>query len=196
MHLEPRDEPDIDKILTPLNMGQGGIDNKPADLSNPEPGRPTKEDGGAESPNGDLTQSGPGLIQPPERMSESAVRGAARVALADAARRMCRRVALHAGRAAKDGGKYLAWVDAFGPEHREVVSEAFEPARQMLSALDTLVSGPVLANAFLSLLCADYTRLADTASPAKLPAAVDALNAELERTIPAKLCELYLGADK
>ena len=189
MHLEPRDEPDIDTILTPLNMGRGGADNQPTDLAKPAPGAPKDNSNPAASLV--ACDKGDGLV----RMS--AVRDAARVVLCDAARRMVRRVALHATRAAKEPGKYLAWVDAVYADHKDVAREAFEPARQMALALggEAHTVTVAITEVFLSELRAEYSRVADTASAAKLPGAVDALNAAIETRLPRRLCDLFLGAD-
>jgi HK97 family phage portal protein len=40
--LPPSPEPDANKLGTPLNMGQGGIDNTPDDNADPDPGRPAE----------------------------------------------------------------------------------------------------------------------------------------------------------
>lgn len=193
-HLEPRDEPDIDVILTPLNMGQGGQDNQPRDPADPGSGRPTNEEPGTGDSNADQTQSGTGLYQAPVQMS--AVREAARVALTDAARRMVRRVAVHGGGPPREPKKYLAWLESFYTDHKEVVRDAFEPARVMALALIGEPAESALypvADTFLAQLLAEYGSLADRYSAAKLPAAIEELNDSAASLMTRLMCEKFLG---
>lgn len=200
--LEPSDEPDIERILTPLNMGQGGADNRPRDLRDPEPGRPSEEeandaDASSEQANTSDSNIGESSINIGTPLTEdrmSAVREAARVALADASRRMVRRVALHASRAAKEPRKFCAWVDSFAAEHEAVAVEMLEPARFILMAAtpgNPLVES--VATHLLSEIKGAYGRLAETTSSRFLAESVEKLNAELELAMPGCMCDKFLG---
>lgn len=44
LDLPPDNDPNSDKLLVPLNMGQGGPDNDPLNVSDPGPGKPSEDD--------------------------------------------------------------------------------------------------------------------------------------------------------
>lgn len=197
LHLEPRDEPDIDRILTPLNMGQGGQDNRPRDLRDSEPGRPAGDPGDPNDGDSNQTASLYTSVQSDGSVRMSEVREAARVALTDASRRMVRRCALHSLRAANDPKKWLGWVEAFEADHVAVMAEAFSPVAAIRDGLklEPQASADGIARALCGELRAEYLHLADTVTAAKLFAAVERLNGELETRIPRRMCELFLGVD-
>lgn len=166
--LEAHDDPTADELKTPLNMGQGGDKNQPEDVSQPGPGNPKK----------------PGAIE-----------AAASDSLADATRRMVRRVASGAMRAAKDAGKFVAWVDAIKADHGEVIREALGPAERMLAALGMIADVGTVADALTAQLAAEFDAVSNSATPANLATAVESLTTEQERRIPAFLASKFLGAN-
>lgn len=189
--LEPRDEPDIDKILTPLNMGQGGANNQPEKPSDNGPGRP-KEGAEAPAPTAVPSVDPPAAQAPPLAANTipHQMREAARASITDAARRMCRRIAHQATRAATSGAKFVAWVDSFANDEREVIAEAFGPANHILGAMGERPHDP---NEYLiEVLRGRYWQLADTAKPRTLAADVEKLNADLEAELPTEMCEIFL----
>jgi HK97 family phage portal protein len=173
--MPPDDSPDSDALLNPLNMGRGGPDNEPNDpnADDPPPRGPGQAEGGA--------------------VDVRAVRVAAKVALADAVRRMVKRVGQHAERASKDGAKYLAFCRTFEAEHHDVVAAAFGPPAVMATAVGVPLSGGETAAAVLRELRAEYDHLADTASSKQLEAAVAALTDEQPDRLAASVPRSIFG---
>lgn len=187
VRMQPSDDPDADKLMTPLNMGQGGADNQPDNTSDTPPGRPS-QDGGGESP--------PPTPQPPA--DSEALRATAAAALTDVTRRMVRRVGHQASRAAKDPAKFMAWLAAFESDERGVIAEAFAPARSLVLVAkgeppDSI--GYVIAAAFMLSVRVEFGNLADTVNVKQLPDAVSKLVADQETRLPAYLVDLFCPGD-
>jgi hypothetical protein len=129
----------------------------------------------------------------PDR-ARAAVLTAARVMLQDAIRRMATRVAGQASRAAKDAGKYCGWLDSFADENRVVVDAALWPAAEALRALGASAESPT--DWLLARLRSAWGALADSCTPAALPAAAEGLAAELAERLPAEAAETFLEGEK
>ncbi len=73
---------------------------------------------------------------PPDEADNDRARllGALHAALADAMRRMVRRVGTHARRAAGKPGEFLGWLDTIDADHRAIVAEALKPSLDALAA--------------------------------------------------------------
>lgn len=175
--MEPSSDPDADKILTPLNMGQGGPDNKPGRPA--DPGKTTADD--------------PPRPDPGAKIDHAAVRAAGAAALADATRRMVRRIGTHAVRAAKEPARYLEWVRGFEAEHAAVAREALGPAERITAAVsaDARPKPGEAADYMLSVLRLEFDRAADEATPRQLASAVEQLVAEQEQRVPADVVSIF-----
>lgn len=100
--LEPNEDADSDKLLTPLNMGQGGPDNKP---SKPAESPPTKPKGPQ---------------APPRRPQPAKVEGVVKASVA----RLIHRVGVHAKKMSADRAKLMAFLAEIRSEHESVFIEA------------------------------------------------------------------------
>lgn len=163
MDMEPVDDPDADKVLTPLNMGQGGAENTP------------------KNPQKALSAATP-LALPAYDAAKA--KNAANDLLADACRRMVTRFGVKGQRAAAKPDEYLKWLDAIALD--EVTSAVFAPVERMLGSLGNEKSG--LADAAIGLFRA---ALADTpnATAAQLPAAVESAFAAAQESVGLALVE-------
>ena len=172
--LQPIDEAGADELRTPLNMGQGGADNEPEDVSERGPGRPSDDD--------------------EQAIDRERLRVGASAVLTDASRRMVRRVGVHAVKAAKEPKTFPSWVDSIEAEHGIVIRDALEPCEEMASAF-----GPVTVRASRRLIDeirADYNALIDCTPAAKLAAATESLVSAMEQRIPALLVSEYFGVKR
>lgn len=105
-------------------------------------------------------------------LNKSALRDAAQAVLEDAAGRMLRRLA-HAGeRAARDPDQYLAWLEHFAAEHRDVITDAFKPAVSVLRAIPRAIGPSDLADELLRSAGQALAELAEQHSARQLPTAV------------------------
>jgi hypothetical protein len=105
--------------------------------------------------------------------------------LADVRRRMCKRVGLHARRAAKRPAEFLAWLDAMPGEHRGVVTEALQPAVSALAALDGRESDPESAAAeLLDGLREALLEASGRVTAGELAGEVDQVMASYEAAVP------------
>jgi hypothetical protein len=118
------------------------------------------------------------------------------VCLADATRRMVRRVATHAERAAKEPARFMDWIGSFGVEHVNVADEALKPAvhacRVATGDRSALGRSAFPGNWLLGRLREEYLALADRTQPKHLAQATAALTSSLEVRIPAEACSLFL----
>lgn len=174
--MEPRDDEGIDAVLVPLNMGQGGADNDPEDMSDPDAGRPSEEDGAVDE-------------------GGAAARGAAETALLHAAGKMINRVAFHARRAAKDGAKYQEFVETLEADHWTVFRSEFKPAEAVARAVngDGVPGDGQAAEWLLQSLVSDFGRALDTATPKSLAKDVGVLVANMRANLPKQLVVTFLG---
>lgn len=173
--LEPVDDEGADELKTPLNMGQGGAQNQPQDVSKPGPGNP-----------GEDSQD-----DPADAIDRDGLKAGAAAVIADTARRMVRRVGTHAARAAKDAKTFEAWACGLALEHGPVIREAFDPANKMLAALRPGLTFDLGAG-IAARMSTELAALTESTSAAKLPAAVEALVADQEQRIPALLVKEFL----
>lgn len=112
--LNPDDGPDSDAILTPLNMGQGGPDNKPE----------------------------PPPVKPPEKAPPKPPKKKARAAfLRDVTGRMVRRVSAQARAAAQKPESFTDWVDGMRGQNAAAFTDAFAAVEQLLDAQAGSVAG-------------------------------------------------------
>ncbi len=165
--LPPAEEEGADELGTPLNMGQGGIDNQPNDPASDGPGRPESED------------------PPPETGGELAE--ARRAAMVHATKKMVKRVAFHANRAAKDGSRFMAFVAELRVDHRAVFRSEFGPAEQVAG-----VKPGEAADYLLETLILELNTVAGEATEKTLAAKVAALTADQAVRLPKELVHIFL----
>ncbi|OWK34958.1 phage portal protein [Fimbriiglobus ruber] len=163
MSMDPSDDPDANKLRAPLNMGKGGFDN---DSKDPNPPDNPKRGKGA----------------------NAEVRGAAMESLADATRRMVKRVGIWANKNADKPAKFVGWLDGIEAEHADKVREALSPPCRMLAACGVVV--PDLTAALLGTMREEYLTLSGQVVAKDLPARVVALSADLETRLPTTLFTL------
>lgn len=168
--MPPDDSPDSDELLNPLNMGKGGPDNVDADPNPP----PKREKGTAAHGPVDLT----------------AVRAAAKLALADVGRRMVKRIGLSAMRAAKKPGEFMAWVESIRGDDGPVVREAMTPAEAMAGAVGSTVKPGEAAGWLVETLVLEFNTAAGEVSAKGLETKIAAVVAEQEQRLPNELTEI------
>lgn len=163
-----------DELAAPLNMA---TPDAPADPAEDAGGNPPAEGRGT-PPGGD----------------EADARAALREALTAAASRIVRRVGAAACKASASPAKYMGWLDAARVENAAVAASAFAGLGVLARHLGgTPPDDP--AASLLDLLHAEYSALADAATPGTLPAAVEALAARLGRETPGSCADATLGED-
>lgn len=179
LDLPPAEEPDADRLLTPLNMGQGGKANTPNDNADPGPGRP---EGSADA------------RTLPRR--DPAARTAAAAALKTSAKKLVKRVAFHAARASKDGAKFMAFLETIRA-HRDVFRAEFAPGEAMAEVANA--NGQQLtghaADWLLAALEQEFTAVSNDATPKTLESAVAALIADQQVRLPKETVHVFLEAD-
>lgn len=167
--LPPSPEEDADKLLTQLNMGQGGIDNTPDDNADDSPGRPESD-------------------------GSRAARAAAAQALSHAAKKLVKRVAFHASRAAKDAAKFMTFLGSLRDEHATVFRQEFAAAEKMAAAVNT--DGRPLAGEAADWLLAkielEFTTVSNDATPKTLAASAATLVADQEVRLPKETVHIFL----
>jgi HK97 family phage portal protein len=181
LDLPPSEEDDADRLLVPLNMGQGGKQNAPADNADPGPGRPAGGTGGAAA-----------AVKP---KPDPAVRAAAATALKTSAKKLVKRVAFHATRAAKDPAKFMAFLGTV-PTHRDVFRAELLAAEGMAAVANA--DGRDLtghaADWLLATIELEYTAVSNDATPKTLATAVAALVADQEVRLPKGAAHIFLEA--
>lgn len=105
-NLNPDPSPDSSVILTPLNMGQGGPDNQPAEPKPPTP---------------------PAKPEPPKKKAEAAF-------LRDVTMRMVRRIGAQAKAAAEKPKTFADWVDGMRDQNESAFAEAFAGVERVVDA--------------------------------------------------------------
>lgn len=176
LDLPPSEEEDADKLLTPLNMGTGGIANDPADPADAGPGRPKGSRTDATKPTGN-----------------PAIRAAAETALLTSAKKLVKRVAFHATRAAKDGAKFMAFLGTIRT-HADVFRAellAGEEAATAANGDGRSLKGQA-ADWLLATIEQEYGTVANEATPKTLAAAVAALVADQEVRLPKETVHIFL----
>jgi hypothetical protein len=108
--------------------------------------------------------------------------------LGDAASRMVRRLGHAARGAAKKPGEFLDWLDSFGAEHIEVVTEALTPAAALLDEQPGAIAAQICEEVRESLLDAS-----GACKPIALAETIDARIIALEQQLPQSLILDYLG---
>ena len=103
---------------------------------------------------------------------------------------MVRRVGIHAVKAAKEPKAFIGWIGGIEADHGQVVKEAMAPAEEMLAAVAT--AGGFPGRFLLAELNREFNAVTDSATPAKLVAAVEALVADQEQRLPAALVAEFL----
>ncbi len=167
--LPPSDEEDADKLLTPLNMGQGGASNQPTEVDGNQPGRPSKE-------------------------ANAAVRNAAASALTAATKKLVKRVGFHANRNARDGAKFMGFLGSMRAEHEKVFRleyAAAEEAARAANATARPTAGEAAAYV-LDQLEHEFVTISGEATPKTLQSAVAALVSEQEIRLPKDAVSLFL----
>lgn len=145
--LPKSEEPDADKLLTPLNMGQGGVDNEPND--------PAKipDDGTSQKDDIKNTKKGRALAE----------------LIADAHRRTIKRLSHSLERATSSPKEYRAWLDNFQTNHRDAIAGILTPAYNM-SDDDAPVSARVAY--YVAAIQRELEEITETATAKTLAAAV------------------------
>lgn len=155
-----------DIMAFPLNMS--------ASLPSPSPQPPPQHPGDDAEADDTDSQRAARLRQLAERL------------VRDACRRACRRIGVHAGRAARDSRTFLDWLEQVETEHRQVIAEMIAPA---LDACDLVAPQSIDRAAALTQWFAavreTLTQAYDTASREQFPAAVDdAITRAMTHTAP------------
>lgn len=178
--LPPSDDPDAGKLLVPLNMGQGGKNNNPDDPADPDPGRPE----GSES------------AALPKRVPNPAVRAAAETALKTSAKKLVKRVAFHATRAAKDATKFMAFLGSLRSQHEKVFRAELVAPEETASVANGEMNARTgeAADWLLATLEAEYTAVSNEATAKTLAASVAALVADQEVRLPKATVHIFLEA--
>ena len=168
--MPPADEEGADILGTPLNMGQGGIANQPADNADPQPGRPTNPD------------------------ESAAVMAAAEKGILHAAEKMIKRVAFQANRAAKDGAKFMAFLETIRAEHLSIFRQEFEAVEAIAQAATglTVPLNHAIADSLLIAIEEDFTAISGTASARTLEASVAKAIAAQAVELPKRLVRMFL----
>lgn len=167
--LPESDEEGANELRTPLNFGQGGSDNAPANPNDPGPGRP----------------------------AEQATRRGARAVIEYTAARLVRRAGAQAQRTAARPDEFLAWVDALRAKESAAFAAEIAPCVTLAVAIAPGV--PTQAKASGHLLDCIHGRYADLAartSSNKLAESVATESAEQERLLPKTVADRLLGEIK
>lgn len=158
----------MNEITTPLNMGQGGIDNQPKEPA--PPGPPPKQ-----PDNQDNTDN-------------AALRAAIKTNLRDAVRRVVRRIGNAAERADVKPATFCDWLDKIPDEHGKVVAEMLSPSLEAAAA----ITGPRLQTV-LADICAALLEFSGRVTPKTMAAELPKEMARLEMEIPAMVVALFFG---
>lgn len=174
--LPPSEEADADKLLTPLNMGQGGKANSPIDNADPGPGRP---EGGTAAkvptPNPALT--------------------GARAVIEHATLKLTRRIAFHANRLSARPADFIAWLDKVQVEHADVFRDELAPCAALAASLvPDVATRDGCAGFALEWIHGRYADLAGRTNAKSLPAAVAKEALEQERFVPQTVAGRMLGS--
>lgn len=156
----------LDGSWAELNFGQGGADNEerpPAAPRRQEPQRQTDAD--------------------EEDEEDARASDVTRHALADAARRVVRRIRHAAAKAVKKPGEFLAWLDRFKHEHYAAVCAMVGPYVHGEHYADET------ADRLLTAIHDELLELSGQCKAADLAARVDGRMLTLEQLLPAKLTE-------
>lgn len=187
--MPPSDDDDADKLLTPLNMGQGGAANQPENPADAQPGRPADDAADAVDTVPFRADDAPAPADDAAE-EDAAARGpmnAARFAFAHAATRMLKRVSVQAVSAAERGSTaYVAFCTKFVAAFAAPARSEFAPAERIASALaksGALATGEI-ADWFVATLANEYNAVADTATEKTVAARVRSLYARLMLTLP------------
>lgn len=181
----PLDEPTANELGTPLNIGQGGIDNNPNDPAGNDPGRPTNDNG---DPSSDQ----------PDPMNAKDQRAAAEAAITASTRKLVRRVAFHANRLSNRPDEFLAFVDSMQAKHERVFIEEMSPAEQMARAFQpeaVKAANPkgYAGRVLLETIHGQLAALAQSTPAKSLPEKVAALAADQEKRLPREFIKALLG---
>ncbi len=123
----------------------------------------------------------------------AALDGSHRLLVADALRRMCRRLAVHAQKAAREPRSFVASLDRMEAEHADTVRAALSPALSAVSALRGVPLEPETVAKMLFLEAKNA--LLDASGSAKaseLEGAVERAMGQFEADFPLKLAENLL----
>lgn len=177
--MAPSEEEDAGKLLVPLNMGQGGRQNAPNDSADPGPGRPEGGSAGARTA---------------ARRIDPEVRAAAETALKTSAKKLVKRVAFHANRAAKDSARFMAFLDGLRAQHAAVFRAELLAAEETAAAANG--DGKSLkgqgADWLFETVYLEFTTVSNEATPKTLAASVAALVADQEVRLPKDLAHILL----
>lgn len=125
-NLNPLPDGEGQAFFVPLNMAQTG--DQPAAPEPPEQDRHTAPQIVVLQAPPVQATADPGIDR--DRLAEALGRG-----LRDARRRVVRRIALHAARAAKKPAEFLGWLDTFGDEHRSTCVDMVAGSLEAMSVL-------------------------------------------------------------
>lgn len=164
LDLPPVDEPDSNRLLTPLNMGQGGAANQPTDPANDGPGRPT------------------------DAQMEAVRRTIRHVGV-----RLAKRVAFHANRLSSRPVDFLAWLDQMRDEHANVFRDELAPCVGLAESVAVKQDRENSHGWILDTIHARYSRVVETANAKQLPESVEQEAKQQETVVPAALITRLLG---
>lgn len=163
------DEPDADKLLTPLNMGQGGASNRPNAPDGNEPGRPSND-------------------------GNTAARNAAASALSHATKKLVKRVGFHANRHARDGAKFMEFLGSIRADHEKVFQLEFAAAEEAARAANASRK-PAAGEAacfLIEVMEHEFTTISGEATAKTLQAKVAALVSDQELRLPKDFVHIFL----
>lgn len=183
--LPPSEDKDANSLLTPLNMGQGGMKNESTDPAGDDAGRPESDGFGS-------SEEKAAAVAPSR---EALLREAARSGLALATARMLKRATAQAKAAADRVGYqvgYRWFCDSFVSENARTFRSEFRTSERVASVLtgDRPKDGEA-ADYLLQLLAKEYRALAGSSRPI-LVAQLEALSARLALTLPQQIADVFL----
>lgn len=181
--LPPSEEENADKLLTPLNMGQGGQANSPSDNADPGPGRP--EGSTARAP----------VVVPPAVAAPNPALTGARAVIEHAALKLTRRLSFHANRLSARPPDFLAWLDKVQADHAAVFRDELAPCAALAASIvPDVATRDGLAGFALEWIHGRYADLAGRTNAKSLPAAVAKEAMEQERFVPQTVAGRMLGS--
>lgn len=160
-----------DELGTPLNFGQGGMDNSPDNPNDPGPGRPEEKAAGAIP--------------------------AARAVIEYTTARLVRRAAAQANRVSDKPAAFLDWLDSFKTKESAAFAAEFAPCERLAAAVAPGVAwkdSP--AECLLVGIHSRYAALAENTKAALLPSTVAKEGLDQERCIPQTMSGLMLGEER
>lgn len=158
--------------MDPLNFGQGGANNEERPPTPPKKQPDSKPDENLDDDEED------------DQAGAARAGSHAREILAEAARRVVRRIRHAAAKATKQPGGFLAWLDAFGAEHAAACIAILNPAASYCGLASDVTAGWLLGT-----IRDDLLELSGQCKPGELANRIDGRLLSLEQVLPAAIPE-------